>query len=73
MMTPPPPFPFHPGFAPMPPRPCPPPPPRHPDLWGDADGYTRKEIDEADARTLAAAKKYTDEKIAELRAELGLT
>lgn len=65
----PPPFP---GFAPMPPAPIPPLPP-HPDLWGDADGYTRKEIDEADARTLAAAKKYTDEKISELREELGLT
>lgn len=70
MMTQPHPFPLPLGLAPMPPRPC---PPRHPDLWGDADSYTRKEVDEADARTLAAAKKYTDEKIAELRAELGLS
>jgi len=44
----------------MPPVPCPPPPPRHPDLWRDSDGYTRKEVDEADARTLTSANAYAD-------------
>lgn len=47
-------FPPHPGIAPMPPAPCPPPPPRHPDLFGDADGYTRKEVDELVDRKVAA-------------------
>lgn len=46
---------FHPGFAPMPPAPCPPPPPRHPDLFGDADGYTRKEVDDLVDRKIAAS------------------
>ena len=50
----------------MPPAPCPPPPPpRHPDLWRDSDGYTRKEVDEADERTLERAKKYVDESVVE--------
>ena len=61
------PVPFHPGFEPVPPPPPPPPPPvKHPDLWGDYDCYSRKEIDDLLAATLAAAKKYTDEKIAEI-------
>jgi len=54
---------FHPAMAPFTPRPCPPvppPPARHPGLYEDMDGYTRKEIDDADARTLASAKGYAD-------------
>ena len=54
MMNPLPPFtfPIHPGVAPMPPSPC---PPRHPDLWGDSDGYSRKEVDDLVDRKIAAS------------------
>lgn len=66
-------IPPHPPFAPFPPVPVPPPPGRHPGLYADADGYTRKEVDDRDADTLSAAKKYADELIGSLRAELGLS
>ena len=54
---------YPPPVAPFPPRPCPPfppPPARHPGLYEDMDGYTRKEVDDADARTLASANAHTD-------------
>jgi hypothetical protein len=38
---------------------------RHPDLFRDIDTYSRREVDSIVDAMLAAAKAYTDEKIAE--------
>ena len=56
---------FHPGMPPAPPPPPPPSPVRHPDLFRDIDTYSRREVDSIVDAMLAAAKAYTDEKIAE--------
>lgn len=53
-------------YVPIPgcPLPPPPPPPRpqHPTLWPQ-DTYTRKEVNDKDARTLSEAKAYVDESV----------